>query len=261
MKKIIAVVYLITLVLTITSCGLNTNDNVNNNLNNNSQNNSLNIFDEYEKKETEPLLFWVNFNTNGGSQIESVKTLLLTSAPEPTKKDHVFMGWYVDKQLTQAAIFPMEITYNRTLYAKWLKIKNQSKCKNATIKNLDNNLNSTAIYMISPNSFDMEELAKQGYNMTITITYSVYYKKDYDAPFDIGYFGGPKYDVYIYNSQKQGVSDEDIKPSTTPRERTIEITSTISDFKNNSWTLEFTTENLQNKIYFEDITVTYECNK
>lgn len=258
MKKFITILCLAAILFTFASCSSTQSNNGNNgsgNDNNNSGNNNSSFF-----KETEPPVFWVNFETNGGSYVDSQLTLLLKNAPETTKEDHVFMGWYLDEQLTEAAVFPMEITFARTLYAKWLRVKNQSICKDVVLKNWEGNYPSVD-FPISPNGFDMDELAKQGYKMNITVNYTVYYRKAYDVPLDIGYMGAPNYSVFLHNSQHMGVSHSDRRASKSSENKQLTLTGNITDIKNTSWTLNFSTENIQNKVYFENITVTYECYK
>ena len=114
---------------------------------------------------------------------------------------------------------------------------------------------------ISPNGFDMQELIKEGYYMTISVDYTVSYRKDYDIPFDIGYLGAPEYEVYLYNSKKQGISKEGIKATKSSKQNSIQLTQTVNAINQESWTLEFSTDNMQNVIYIEDIIITYTCHK
>ena len=86
-----------------------------------------------------------------------------------------------------------------------------------------------------------------------------YYKKDYDVPFDIGYAGSPKYEVSIYNSDLKGVLDEDMSTSKTTKTRTIKIEDYTTNLKNTKLRLTFSTDNIQNIIYFKNITVQYTC--
>ncbi len=68
--------------------------------------------------------FAVDFETNGGSRIDSVKvnegeTLTEPSAPE--KVGFEFAGWYSDRELTEKYDFSAKVTASFTLYAKWVK--------------------------------------------------------------------------------------------------------------------------------------------
>ena len=196
----------------------------------------------------------ISFETNGGSRVypEEIKTL--ERAPFTEKDGYLFEGWYLDPTLTQAVIYPLSINKDMTIYAKWLKLKDQSKCKNTCIK-FDRN-----IYYITPNGFDIDRLAELGYMCTITVTYEVYYKKDYDVLWDIGYLGSPKYEISITNSEDIGQFKNNVSTSKSVKEKTITYTCSAAQLKNDKIKLQISTDNIQNKIYFENITVTYEFN-
>ena len=64
----------------------------------------------------------VNFETNGGSFVESVigeygKPLEKVTAPK--KDGYIFMGWYKDKNFTSFFSYSEKLTNDLTLYAKW----------------------------------------------------------------------------------------------------------------------------------------------
>jgi len=66
--------------------------------------------------------FNVEFNTNGGSAIETVSVEQgekVTEPSEPVKDGFMFKGWYTDEALTLPFNFETEITANITLYAAW----------------------------------------------------------------------------------------------------------------------------------------------
>jgi uncharacterized repeat protein (TIGR02543 family) len=67
--------------------------------------------------------YTVSFNSNGGSTVieQTVNEGAKAAAPgAPTKKDHVFGGWYSDSNLTTAYDFTTAVvTGHITLYAKW----------------------------------------------------------------------------------------------------------------------------------------------
>ncbi|WDL95644.1 InlB B-repeat-containing protein [Alicyclobacillus sp. ALC3] len=69
-----------------------------------------------------PQQYTVNFNSNGGSQVQYELVPYATDAtapPNPTKTGYVFAGWYTDSTLQTAFSFTTPITGNVTLYAKW----------------------------------------------------------------------------------------------------------------------------------------------
>ena len=69
--------------------------------------------------------FTVEFDTDGGSRIESVKVMHSETVPvteEPVKEGFVFTGWYTDPDCTES--FDIEedpVTGSMTLYAGWEK--------------------------------------------------------------------------------------------------------------------------------------------
>ncbi len=73
-----------------------------------------------------PTTYTVKFETNGGSEIDSVKITknnTVSEPTEPTKDGYTFDGWYTDKELTKAYDFDTKVTKAITLYAKWTENK------------------------------------------------------------------------------------------------------------------------------------------
>lgn len=205
----------------------------------------------------------VKFETNDGSIIKPVQVLegeSLDGVEEPVKDGYTFDGWYLDEGTTVLAIFPLTIRKETQLYAKWLKALSISEFDNAKLKNWGKNDDSVS-YNISFDELDLDALAEKGFKIKIKVTYDVYYEKDYDVPFDIGYAGAPKYDVRIQNSEGNGYSDEDKTTTTSAKTRTFEATFKIATLKNDKISLVFETANIQNLIYFKNISVTCECVK
>lgn len=67
--------------------------------------------------------FKVTFNTNGGSDIESIETEgKLTLPSNPVKEGYTFNGWYFDSE-EKEPYDNQEITSDITLYASWTKNK------------------------------------------------------------------------------------------------------------------------------------------
>lgn len=65
--------------------------------------------------------FQVSFETNGGTVIASYKTSLIQSAPECTRENFIFDGWYTTSDFSSTQMeFPYTLTTNITLYAKWI---------------------------------------------------------------------------------------------------------------------------------------------
>ena len=200
----------------------------------------------------------IRFDTNGGSKVSPIKANVIEDAPKTTKTDHLFYGWYLDEYLTSPAIFPLTLEYDTTLYAKWLKVKARATCENTSIK-MWANAEASQSWLITPVDFDLDLLALNGYSMEISVSYEVYYEKDYDILWDIGYAGSPKYEVYILSSNNTGVSKENLTTTTTPQQRTITYRAHIDNFKNQQIKLKFSTNNIQNIIHLQNIIITYTC--
>ena len=210
----------------------------------------------YAKWTTEYTLY---FETCGGTAVSSIKTSgAVQNAPTTTKENHIFDGWYYDSSYKNKATFPMVISTETVLYAKWIKTSYTRTVKDTKIKDWDPYY-SQSTYNITPTDLNLELLKEKGYNVNITVYYTVYYKKDYDALLDIGYLGAPKYEVYLRGSNGTVYSEEDIKTNKNETQKTISYTYDIDNLKNVS--LIFSTNNIQNIIYFENITIKYTCIK
>lgn len=178
----------------------------------------------------------------------------------PVKLGYVFDGWYLDSQRTQSAIFPINMQSEIQLYADWLRTEITFNCENAKIKDWGDRAEK-AMYNVTPKDFDFDRLKKEEYSIKVTITYDVYYKKDYDVPFDIGYMGAPQYEMYFRSSNDKVYGEEDLSTSTSTKTRTFEVTLSVEQIKNRTWYLEFSTDNIQNLIYFKNVTLEYKCVK
>lgn len=205
--------------------------------------------------------YTVTFQTNGGTAVSSKKLSVLNTAPQTSKQDHVFCGWYQDASFQVPAVYPLEIKGNTTLYAKWMRTAATIPCMDTAIKFLDNGYKSASYYQLNPPGFDLQALAAEGYIMKIHVTYDVYYRKDYDVLWDVGYAGAPKYEVYILNSDNIGSCDENITATKSARTRSISYKASVSSLLNTSLYLKFSTDNVQNIIYFENIKVEIVCQK
>ena len=65
--------------------------------------------------------FLVTFETNGGSEIASYKTVVIQDAPETTRQNFIFAGWFTTSDFSDNQVaFPYSLTKATTLYAKWL---------------------------------------------------------------------------------------------------------------------------------------------
>ena len=97
--------------------------------------------------------------------------------------------------------------------------------------------------------------------MTITVSYDVEYNKDYDVLLDIGYMGAPKHEIYLCRDNGIVIEEEDIKTPNSSTHKAITYTEKVSSMINSKFYFEVSTNNIQNIIYFKNITVTYQCTK
>ncbi len=202
----------------------------------------------------------VSFQTNGGTPVGTLTVEMLTAAPKTVKPGYLFQGWYLDEKLTEPVAYPLKVKWNMTLYAKWLKIYDQHGCIDSEIKMFFDGVSEVS-YRITPPSFDMRTLAEYNYTMQIQVSYKVHYVKEYDILWDIGYAGAPKYEVYVFNEDNKGVQNENLTTRTTPTERTINYHAPAEELIDENITLTFSTNNIQNRVCFTDIMVTYSCYK
>ena len=64
----------------------------------------------------------IQYETDGGSPVAEVrveKNGQVTSPLNPAKPGYTFAGWYADRECTQPMEFPVQVTRNMVVYAKW----------------------------------------------------------------------------------------------------------------------------------------------
>lgn len=66
--------------------------------------------------------FTVTFETNGGSEVNSVSSYIVKESPETTKANKSLSGWYLDSECKDEnkVTFPFYPTEDVTLFAKWV---------------------------------------------------------------------------------------------------------------------------------------------
>lgn len=252
MKRIITIFLLITIILTLVSC----NQEINNNNSSSNKN--------YNKKNgvtTEEIIPRVTFITNGGDALSSIETKVINYQPATFKEDHIFDGWYLDSTFLTPAVFPLEVKYDMFLFAKWVKNHGYSNCIDPDPLKAEIAKPSGYYYVINPVDYDLNRLSELGYNAKIKITYEVKYKKTYDVLFDIGYLGAPEYEVSIKRNNTTVASKNNIKATTSYQEKTIEYTTNVTNLLNGDLTFHYSSDNIQNTIYFDNIVVEYNFFK
>ena len=130
-----------------------------------------------------------------------------------------------------------------------LKLEDSKYCENTTIKS------SLSTYLITPSGFDLEELNNRKYKMKITVTYDVYYTKDWDVLWDIGYLGAPEFEVCILNDDLIGNMDKNITAPSNLKTKTITYTTDIVNLIGSKVYLTFSSDNIQNKIHLKTVFV------
>lgn len=136
-----------------------------------------------------------------------------------------------------------------------IKLKDTINCKQCTIKT------SSSTYTITPAGFDLQELNKRGYKMTIEVSYEVYYTKDWNIPLDIGYLGAPKYEVYLLEDDLICAMNENVVAPSKTKIRTTSYTDNVVNLMGCKVYLKFSSDNIQNKIHFRNIKVSFSCHK
>ena len=80
---------------------------------------NVSVYAYYALIEDIPEEYQVSFVVNGGTLIEPIVTSKIEDEPKTSRKGYTFLGWYFDKSFSSKASFPLEITEDITLYAKW----------------------------------------------------------------------------------------------------------------------------------------------
>lgn len=64
-------------------------------------------------------IYTVNFETNGGTELQSYEVSILTTSPTTTRSGYNFVGWYKESSLVNLVTFPYTLIADTTLYARW----------------------------------------------------------------------------------------------------------------------------------------------
>ena len=204
--------------------------------------------------------YTVSFDSNGGSAVADIEAAKLTKAeaPVPTKDTQAFCGWYTDADLKNPVTYPFNVKNDMTVYAKWTNSTEAIECADASVQfSTDDSYKAT--YLAVPATMDLKGLANQGCFVKIVATYDVYYEKDWDIPFDIGYDGAPYHDAYIVDFDENGVLNKDLSTSTTETTETISLVVSAERLLNTNYYLKLLTYNLQNVVHFKNVKITFTC--
>ena len=203
--------------------------------------------------------YTVNFDAGEGSPVPSQKTSVLNEAPKTEREGYVFCGWFYDMELSKAVKYPMVPEHDTTLYAKWTKGTDTQRFEDAAVQfSVENDYSFKADYFLDPGVMDVKMLADLGVYVRIDVTYEVYYEKTYNMPLDIGYLGAPDHNVYILDIYDEGERWENLSTETESKTETFSAVVSATKLANDL-RLRLTTLNLQNVVYFKNISVTYTC--
>ena len=240
-RKILIFGFIFNIMLTLSSCGSEGKPTENNIF---VKNHTITLVDDYGYYEK--------------VYVDKGESLIISH--EPSKKNYIFTGWYTDKSHSSLYDFTRPVENDFTLYAGYTLSYMSKGIKDFKIK-LDLDEDSSESFNITPYEFDEEYLKKNGYGIKITVKYTYYYVKDYNVPFDIGYAGSPKYELSIYNTDDVGYFEENLPTKKERQTKTYSVVSDIGFITNKDIFLTFSTDNVQNLIYFKDITVSFEAVK
>ena len=242
MKKIISLVLVLVCLLAFVACD------------------GESIMPEKEKNYT------LHFEMNGADPIEDMKTRRLESAPVVSREGYVFDGWYTDDTFATPAQFPMDLTNDITLYAKWYCVSYAQTLPDASLK-LGLKYYPTMAEKISPAGFDLDLLKSKGYeSVLIEVTYTVNYEKDWAL---FGYLGAPPYTAVILESDFDIDFDSDLEFDTDfrveatkePVTKTMTYEISFDALEDKKVMLIFSTANMQNIVHINGIEVKYTAKK
>lgn len=113
----------------------------------------------------ESATYTVNFNSNGGTAVKSVKTKAgktVTKPADPAKKGCQFIGWYKDIQCTKPWHFTTDIiTSDTTLYAGWIDADAIAAIPTSSKIYVDGRLMEFEVYTINGNNyFKLRDIAQ-----------------------------------------------------------------------------------------------------
>lgn len=84
---------------------------------------ALVLYAKWTPTNVEPTKYRVEFNANGGSDINARDTSVITTEPDTARDGYTFEGWFLNEDLSGSRItFPYQVTEATTLYAKWKEI-------------------------------------------------------------------------------------------------------------------------------------------
>lgn len=191
--------------------------------------------------------------------IDDGEVLIINYTPQ--KDNYIFKGWYTDSACMVPYDFSRPVTTSFKLYAGFSLKTKIINCQDIKIKALSSSYDNDKSFGLSLAGFDYDYLQKNSMGLQFKIVYNVKYKKDYDVLFDIGYAGSPKYELSLINDSLQGYFEEDLPTTKSEVQRCYTYNTALDFSKDEQISLVFSTDNVQNIIYFSDIEVVVEAIK
>lgn len=245
MKKFLAIFFCVLSLFSLTSCGvIGGGDTTDNNLG------SL-----FKEKHTVTLVIEGASNKTVSVTDGEVLTINFT----PDKNNYIFKGWYTNSSCTVEYDFSRPVTTDFKLYAGFTLKTKTINCQDVVIKALSTGYDYGETFGVSLVGYDYDYLESNGMGLQFNISYNVRYEKDYNVLWNMGYAGSPRYELSLYNSSLHGYFEENL-PTTTSNVAKFYTYNTLLNFSRGSTIkLKFSTDNVQNKIYFSDIEVVVDA--
>lgn len=123
---------------------------------------------------TNSVEFTINFDSNGGSEVSSIKTdgtSSITLPNDPIKDGYTFGGWYWDNEtfsnpFTANSLLDSPLSSNMTVYAKWIEGDNSVPV--GSIKVTFNSMGGSEVnpqYVQKDNTIAIPNTSKVGYTL------------------------------------------------------------------------------------------------
>ncbi len=103
----------------------------------------MNVFAKWVSEEVTTSSYTVEFNSMGGSAVESQAVLygnLATEPSTPTRDGYIFVGWYKEADFAEKWSFTADtVSKNTTLYAKWVSSSDANGCNILSLNGFEQN--------------------------------------------------------------------------------------------------------------------------
>ena len=117
-------------------------------------------WNEFTNIQDDLITVTMSFNSNGGSNVESVRIVqgcIITAPAPPTKDGFVFSGWFKNEALTNEWNFATDVvSANITLYAAWTETVG-----------IKNNALSAGVYPNGNGTFTIDVAGNETFNVTV----------------------------------------------------------------------------------------------